>query len=500
MPAGRPSTDAVPIESPEDVEYLVLGGGGARAVAHFGALAALGDLGYLKRVEAPPASPYQPAVDHYLDPAKTKAIAGSSTGGFVATLLAMGVGVKTAYNIAVPGGEDQQDLLPVVLAKEPWERRHRPTFEGIQTEDLTAPHEALWDPIVSSMTGRLAGEVADVGYPVMTEDLNIRGTVAAGFLGVVDDTVGHGVPQVLIDRVLGSGDMATYVRNLVTDYGLFSGHELRHSFGSPESPLHEVGRRGEANERAARRAAEREHQVASERGPGDGTTATYTAIADLGNLTFSQFAGYVHGTHSNGKGFRTPLALTGTNVATRSGEIFSADLTPDVPVADALRMTMAFPLLLKPTFVEDGSHEGIWVDGSIANAYPLHAFDGGDGLPGSVLGFDVGPPRGRSVDSFVDLARAVAGRFVEVSTTGRIRGPRDHLQTIGLPVGDLPYLSVPKNTSRIRPALVASAQAVYEYFGKRRAEQRASTTVNEFLQRGSGGKATSGERGVTADG
>lgn len=479
------------IETPSDVEYLVFAGGGARAVAHVGALGALADLGYLKRVSAPSNSQYQTHVDYYLDPTKTEGVAGSSTGGFVAALLALGVGVRTIYNIIVPGGEpDRSDLLPRVLAPEKLETRHRPTFGGIETETLDDPHADFW---TESAPGGLLGEATNLRDRVKTEGLNAMGVAVGELLETANESLDLGVPPLLVERLFTDERLTAYARNVLVDYGAFSGRKLRRFVGDPDSPLYEIGRDARPPEEAARKT--NEQKLLPPNRNSDGTPPAI-AVSDLGNLTFRQFERLVEGTHRQGHGFRTSLALTGTNVSTQESQVFSAAETPDVPVADAVRATMAFPLLLKPTFVEDGDHEGLWVDGSVTNAYPLHAFDDGGELPESVLGFQLGLPADRTIDSFVDLVRGVLGRFLEVSTTGQIRNSRDAGQTVELPVGDLPYLSVPDDETRVRPVLERGAEAVYSYFDERKPASRAERTVGQLYRI----RPTLGSSGSTARG
>jgi NTE family protein len=81
------------------------------------------------------------------------------------------------------------------------------------------------------------------------------------------------------------------------------------------------------------------------------------------------------------------LVIVGTNVSAHSGRYFSVGHTPDFPVVDAVVLSMSMPFVFKPVLVnthvdsdhvEDDytkSYNGLYVDGGMAQNFPLHAFD-----------------------------------------------------------------------------------------------------------------------------
>lgn len=81
------------------------------------------------------------------------------------------------------------------------------------------------------------------------------------------------------------------------------------------------------------------------------------------------------------------LVIVGTNVSAHSGRYFSVGHTPDFPVVDAVTLSMSMPFVFKPVLVnthvdsdhaEDEytkSYNGLYVDGGMAQNFPLHAFD-----------------------------------------------------------------------------------------------------------------------------
>ncbi len=70
------------------------------------------------------------------------------------------------------------------------------------------------------------------------------------------------------------------------------------------------------------------------------------------------------------KGYRE-LYFVGTNISTGYSEIFSYEHTPDMKLADAVRISMSIPLFF--TAVKSGGN--VYVDGGLLNNYPIKIFD-----------------------------------------------------------------------------------------------------------------------------
>lgn len=66
------------------------------------------------------------------------------------------------------------------------------------------------------------------------------------------------------------------------------------------------------------------------------------------------------------------LYLIGANLSTGFAEIFSLEHTPDVPIADAVRISMSLPLFFTSVRSPDGE---VYVDGGLLNNYPVKLFD-----------------------------------------------------------------------------------------------------------------------------
>ena len=86
-----------------------------------------------------------------------------------------------------------------------------------------------------------------------------------------------------------------------------------------------------------------------------------------GRATFAEF---------KDRGFRD-LHIVGTNLTTKTAEVFCADMTPDVAVADALLISQAIPLYFESVQF-DGKELGkgdYYGDGGVLHNFPIHIFD-----------------------------------------------------------------------------------------------------------------------------
>jgi NTE family protein len=70
---------------------------------------------------------------------------------------------------------------------------------------------------------------------------------------------------------------------------------------------------------------------------------------------------------------RPDLYVVGTNLATGFSEIFSAERHPDMPLATAVRISMAIPLFFAA--VRHGDRKDVYVDGGVMLNYPVKLFD-----------------------------------------------------------------------------------------------------------------------------
>jgi NTE family protein len=66
------------------------------------------------------------------------------------------------------------------------------------------------------------------------------------------------------------------------------------------------------------------------------------------------------------------LYVYGTNLSTLFGEVFSIEHTPDIRIADAVRISMSIPLFFT---AYRNSRDDVYVDGGVLNNYPIKLFD-----------------------------------------------------------------------------------------------------------------------------
>lgn len=76
------------------------------------------------------------------------------------------------------------------------------------------------------------------------------------------------------------------------------------------------------------------------------------------------------------------LYMTGTNINYMDTKIFSHEHTPDVPIVDALRITMSFPFFFKAVIHKDDvggeldpPGRFVFMDGGLLRNYPINLFD-----------------------------------------------------------------------------------------------------------------------------
>ncbi|KMN36460.1 hypothetical protein VI26_06320 [Chromobacterium sp. LK1] len=89
--------------------------------------------------------------------------------------------------------------------------------------------------------------------------------------------------------------------------------------------------------------------------------------------TFADFA--KPALHKNDQPFRQ-LHVIGCDANTHQARIFSAELTPDVEVAEAVRISMSIPFFFEAqNFSYPGQPAGVFVDGGTIWNYPINFFD-----------------------------------------------------------------------------------------------------------------------------
>lgn len=85
--------------------------------------------------------------------------------------------------------------------------------------------------------------------------------------------------------------------------------------------------------------------------------------------------------------FGTTLKVFSTDLNLQQIQVFSAETTPDVKIAEAVRASMSIPMFFRAWQFSDGNpNKHIYVDGGVMYNYPIDTFDSVDS-PDATLGF-----------------------------------------------------------------------------------------------------------------
>jgi NTE family protein len=69
------------------------------------------------------------------------------------------------------------------------------------------------------------------------------------------------------------------------------------------------------------------------------------------------------------------LYVFGTNLSQQAVRMFSYETTPDMAVADAVRISMSIPFFFEARYYEQNGQNDIYCDGGVLNNYPIDTFD-----------------------------------------------------------------------------------------------------------------------------
>ena len=163
---------------------------------------------------------------------------------------------------------------------------------------------------------------------------------------------------------------------------------------------------------------------------------------------------------------------------------FSRKHTPHFPLVDAVAISMNFPMIFKPVWVElsdKPEYNGYWVDGGLLNNRPIHAFDTQPYQPidRSMLALRLAepqderrPPRLKEVypegwhnlEEFNGHLADLIGTFLFWMEEGQLRTPLEKEQTIDLNTYDLSTIEFAPSKERSKKAVENAYRAVVDYF------------------------------------
>jgi predicted acylesterase/phospholipase RssA len=423
-----------------DVKYLSFEGGGGKGAAYLGALAAFADEDLAAfpdlRLLKPIKGRKRPKT-YVINNKKIKGIAGSSAGAITATLLACGVSLEALHdfttNTGVLGNFYDHALVKKYM---PLKNREVPQVKKGNTnscKELPMPDDILEVPAIG------IGIIMLTLQPVLREALSLllsteegRNIILRGIIKALERYAGP-LPPEMVKRL--KEDPVSYLKNLVLDYGLFSGCYSANYF--------------------ANWIGEKSGAAAKQKQSSGGFKSWRT-------INFKEFS-EVH---------KLDLVLTGTNIETMKSQYFSRELTPDFKVVDALRISMSFPFAFKPVRISKsdyGSQEyvGTWIDGGVLNNNPVHAFDESEGVINKgMLGLRLGEDPKPIINNFSDYLGALVNTIMSTSERGQMRTLQEEKQTIILPTGRLSTLNFTPEEEVLESSMVDSAFAVRKYFGK----------------------------------
>lgn len=398
------------------VRHLALEGGGGKGMVYLGAIQALESLGVLRYSGGRLTS--------------LRGISGSSAGAITALALSLGLDAR-ALEALLRGPSRVRFNEFFDLPADP---RKLPRLSGCRN----APRNSVIDRhLFTPLEGLLRG-LLDAAIPDAASRLSSR-LDPATLARTAVARLRRELHQRAVNPSLRPGDARDkllspaalfYLINLIEDFGLFSGCRARQFADS----------------------------LIAQRNGGQH------------NMTFAD-----HLRH-----FNIRLVLTGSNLETGRTEFFSAATTPDMPVADAVRISMGLPFVYKPVRISGtearritrgrnaGAFQGLWVDGGLWNNLPLRAFDQ-PGRDPRTLGLRLGVPGRVRIDSLsafleryvVDLGLMGSGETNQAASTG-LANRMITLKTDGLETTDFnPPAAVV--TARIRDA----RRATEAYFRRR---------------------------------
>lgn len=134
----------------------------------------------------------------------------------------------------------------------------------------------------------------------------------------------------------------------------------------------------------------------------------------------------------NGKAGFKELAVAGTNLNTQSTEIFSAETTPDLPIARAVRISMSIPLFFQ--VVNFNAYR--YVDGGLYYNYPINIFDNIKYLSDKKYGIEINyDPREGAVYNCQTLGMRVDSKdeikaFLERPIPPPIKNIKDYMKAL----------------------------------------------------------------------
>ena len=443
----------------EDIEYLALEGGGGCGNAFIGAIKALEDMKVIQ---------YE---NFRLK--NIKGVAGASAGSITSLFLACGYNSReiTAilklenFNKFFDGPDINKSPLLVnnnKMSNARFLEKHKKRFEG-----LSDIHKmvlvALGINVFSTVRPFELGEFQGIG-----KLLNL----------IIDNLITYfgrnNLPDEVLLRIKKKKRDLVYC--LYTDFGVFSGNEIRKFF---DKWIIMARVRIENPDMFKNASISDLSRIYDESKSTNDFKIKYmnTSIGDLGKLT------------------KIKLAFTGTNMLDMKSYIFSSfdDTTNRLSAADTVRISMSLPFAYKPIIIEPEdlknifgssdwkSHrllEGIWVDGGLTNNIPINAFKAfsDSSSPPNTFGLRLNIDEKKQIFDILDFIKQYGSLFFgtgEAHMTGEQYSYDNCIQLDASPLKLFSFTPDPKDFDKVN---IKSYMDVVKYFEC----QNVCTPVCEF--------------------
>lgn len=347
-----------------EIKYLSFEGGGGKGIVYLGAVKALEDVFnlHLNPDEDPPPKATPDSIwlkevtisaveslikiSQPIEKRQIKGISGSSAGSILAFMLAMGMASdqieeelnRAGGEIAVGGGIFsfiKKGTIKVSPFEKFYDNANIADVRSVEKNQRSKSYSNFKSIDIQILT-RLFDSIINAVSKVLT-------TASSVYLS----------QTTLTQRLLYTP--GSYFNSLLLNRGLFPGYEVREYLQNLMKDYLYTK-------------MEKLEMIIPKKGSGH---------KDPGEITFKDFF-YMTG---------VDLIVTGTNVTKKTPLYFSVHHTPDFPVTEAIGISMNFPLLFKPIYVNYKVHNemdekynekyhGLYVDGGMLNNLPFHAFDG----------------------------------------------------------------------------------------------------------------------------
>lgn len=319
------------------IKYLSFEGGGGKGIVYLGAI-----KGLEQKVNGKIGLPLFPLKNTNLDQRKLIGISGSSAGAITAFMLATGMNsreIETEIN--------RIESMPVGT---------------LGTPVNVSPFENFFESPDSNANRIVKGTSRTKDYSNWLSMLVPIGTILTFARNNIASLIANiNTSNILLRRIFFSEsggitnplalNSTIYIHSLLFNRGLFSGFAVRRYF-----------------EKLMNNFIARYKRLS--------LIQPINGYKQAGEVTFFDFFSMTG----------VDLVVSASNISLHKPKYFSVYHTPNFPVIEAVAISMNFPFIFKPVFVDhtvnrskdakyNAGYKGLYVDGGMLNNLPIHAFD-----------------------------------------------------------------------------------------------------------------------------